>query len=123
MLNKYIEKAKDYFNRHPTSQECHITSDGRVFHTTGAAQGFAGTLNDETIETYKRTILNKSVESSVDPEAEKQNKLTELLALELVSSNYQEMKALVKYFDLKPIDQKAETLIATLTEFKNTLNQ
>jgi hypothetical protein len=33
------------------------------------------------------------------------------------------MKVLVKYFDLKVENQKAETLIAALTEFKTTLNE
>lgn len=222
MSKKYTEKAQDYFKRHPSSNECHITSDGRVFHTLGSAQGFAGTLEDQTIESYKKSVLEKEakqsegnavnedsdlrkkitfdqalihmnsgglvklpewegfwfknikqdqilvftkegqildnpdesfkkrddwqlvdeipeeqmivlnnyfentdetgINPSTDKNSEKETKLGELASLELVSSNYQEIKALVKYFDLKPVDQKAETLIAALTEFKNNLN-
>ena len=53
----YKEKAVDYFDRHKESQECHITSDGRVFHTSGSAQGFAHGLKDKKITTYKRSDL------------------------------------------------------------------
>lgn len=123
-MKKYKEKAQDYFDRHPSSVECHITSDGRVFHTLGSAQGFAGTLDDQEIESYKRSVLEKeATNDGFDADAEKQTKLEELATLELVKENYQEIKALVKYFDLKPADQKAETLIAALTEYKNSLNQ
>ncbi len=123
-MKKYTEKAQDYFERHLSNSECHITSDGRVFHTLGSAQGFAGTLDDQTIESYKRSVLEKETSNeSFDADAEKQAKLEELATLELVNENYQKIKALVKYFDLNPADQKAETLIAALTEYKNSLNQ
>lgn len=122
-MKKYTEKALDYFERHPSSTECYITADGRVFHTLGSAQSFAGTLDDQTIESYKKSVLEKGIQQSAgNDEAEKQEKLVELSELELVKENYQEIKALVKYFDLKPNDQKAETLISVLSEFKNSLN-
>lgn len=121
-MKKYTEKAQDYFERHPSSNDCHITSDGRVFHTLGAAQGFAGTLDNQEIESYKRSVLEKEINTN-DDTADKDAKLKELAELELVKENYNQMKGLVKYFDLKTADQKAETLIAALTEYKNTLNQ
>ncbi|GIZ10282.1 hypothetical protein [Flavobacterium sp. UMI-01] len=52
MSNK--DKAADYFARHKESQECHITSDGRVFHSIGTAKGFANTLKDDTVKSYTR---------------------------------------------------------------------
>jgi len=122
-MKKYTENAQDYFDRHPQNDECHITSDGRVFHTLGSAQGFAGTLEDQTIESYKRAVLEKENKSpDGDDTADKEAKLAELAELELVKENYIPIKALVKYFDLKPADQKAETLIAALTDYKNSLN-
>lgn len=119
-MKKYTENAKDYFDRHPQNDECHITSDGRVFHTLGAAQGFAGTLDDQTIESFKRSVLEK--ESKTDDAGDKDAKLKELSELELVKENYNQIKGLVKFFDLKPADQKAETLISALTDYKNSLN-
>ena len=127
-MKKFIEKAQDYFERHPSSDECHVTSDGRVFHTLGSAQSMAGTLDDQTIESYKRKVLEKELadtgkSSTQTNEAEKETKLKELSELELVSGNYQQMKALASFFGLKPADQKVDTLIASLTEFKTTLNK
>jgi len=123
-MKKYTQKAKDYFNRHPESKECHITSDGRVFHSNSTAQGFAGTLKDQEIESYNRDTVEKdSEESTSKNEAEKTQKLQELAELELISANYNEMKALAKYFDVKTEGQKADAFITALTEFKATLNQ
>lgn len=157
-MKKFTEKALDYFNRHPSSKECHVTSDGRVFHTQGSAQSFAGTLDNQDIESFKKSVLEKEVQDNDSknsekvlsvtvnnliptpeqvadiitkaaaktdvqdvPDADKAEKLKELEALELVSANYNEMKILVKYFDLKVENQKADTLITALTEFKQSL--
>lgn len=49
------DKAADYFARHKESNECHITSDGRVFHSIGSASGFANTLKDNAVESFKRS--------------------------------------------------------------------
>ncbi|KQT17422.1 hypothetical protein ASG31_08405 [Chryseobacterium sp. Leaf404] len=125
-MNKYTEKAQDYFERHPSSNECHITSDGRVFHTKGSALGFAGTLDSQDIESYTRKGLEKEtteVTAKEVLEGNRPEKIKELEALELVTANYNEMKALAKYFEVKTDNQKAETFIAALTEFKKTLNQ
>ena len=69
--------------------------------------------------------VNKAIENGAKAgiEETRNEKIAELNALELVSANYKEMKALAKYFDVKSEDQKAETLITALTELKNTLNQ
>lgn len=126
-MKKYTENAQDYFDRHPQNDECHITSDGRVFHTLGSAQGFAGTLDDQIIESYKRAVLEKESKTENDDDAEKSK--AEVLAMEVFLKNneveklkYEDLKKLTKIFDLKPADQKAETLIAALIEYKNSLN-
>lgn len=56
---KHTDLAQDYFERHSVSNECHITSDGRVFHTGGHAISFAQEhdLQDQTIESYTRAQL------------------------------------------------------------------
>lgn len=124
-MKNFTDKAQDYFDRHPSGEECHITSDGRVFHTKGSAQGFAGTLDNQDIESYSRKVLEteNSLKQEADSGADRDAKIKELEALELVTANYNEMKALAKYFEVKTENQKAETLIAALTEFKKTLNQ
>lgn len=122
-MKKYTENAQDYFDRHPQNDECHITSDARVFHTLGAAQGFAGTLDDQTIESYKRSVLEKESKDDLfeTPACE--------IAMDVFLKNndvptlkYDDLKKLAKHFKIETADQKAETLIAALTEYKNTLN-
>lgn len=65
---KHLEKAQDYFERHSVSEECHITSDGRVFHTLGHALSFAqeNQLEDQEIESYKREDLYSVVYDDFD---------------------------------------------------------
>ena len=55
------DKAADYFARHKESNECHITSDGRVFHSIGSASGFANTLKDNKVISYTRESFESKV--------------------------------------------------------------
>lgn len=126
-MKKFKEKAQDYFDRHPSSNECHITSDGRVFHAKGTAQGFAGTLEDQEIESYSRTVLEK--EKSFTEEIDQASD-AEILAMtvflgksDVEKLEYNDLKKLVKFFDVPVEDQKKETLVAALTEFKKTLKE
>ena len=176
---KHTDLAKDYFERHSISNECHITSDGRVFHTSGHAISFSQEhdLQDQTIESYTRAQVeqkeellftaeintddvenslevikevlqkdggNDKVETSEDENAEiveeeKSKEETDLsgfdspagqIALdvflaqkEVETMKYNDLKALVKHFEIETADQKAETLKAALTEYKNNLAQ
>ncbi|RQO37945.1 hypothetical protein DBR39_13745 [Chryseobacterium sp. KBW03] len=134
-MNKFIEKAQDYFERHPSSDECHVTSDGRVFHTIGSAQSMSGTLDDQKIESYKRKVLEKELlGKSLNDEnlttGGDQPTPAEILAMEVFLQNnevdklkYEDLKSLVKFFNLQVENAKAPTLIAALTEFKTTLNK
>lgn len=134
-MQKFTDKAKDYFERHPVSEECHITSDGRVFHTKGSAQGFAGTLDDQAIESYQRKVLlkakaevkkaddDKGNDGDLKPTEEQiQEKQSFLKNTEVAEIEYAEMKALVKFFEIETADVKKDTLITALTEYKTTLN-
>lgn len=50
----FLAIALDYFARHPQSNECHITSDERVFHQKGSAESFAAYLKDKSVESFTR---------------------------------------------------------------------
>lgn len=50
-------------------------------------------------------------------------KTKELHELELVTSNYQKMKSLVQFLQIETPDQKADTLIAALTEYKSKISE
>ncbi len=117
-MQKFKKNALDYFERHPSSNECHITSDGRVFHTNGSAEGFAGTLDDKNIESYSRKVLLKESELENSNTADNVAKLQELEKLD-----YKQIKALADHFKLETADQKKETLFDALNEFKNSVNQ
>lgn len=153
-MKKHKLKAIDYFKRHHRN-ECFITSDGRVFHNSGAARSFATSLKDDGIEHYTRAevetdvkdtknhqkteepkeitppiITGEKKEGELNPEDtqktegqedEKAKKTAELLSLELVSKNYNKMMSLVKFFGLETKDNKAESLIEALTEYKSKL--
>ena len=129
---KYTDKAQDYFERHSVSQECHITSDERVFHTYGHALSFAmeADLQDRTIESYKRDqVLTVAENTTVDntpvgpTEEEIAAKTEELKNFDIDAAEYPAVKAFIKFFDIKADDQKAATLKAALTEYKNNLAQ
>ena len=49
-------------------------------------------------------------------------KTKELQDLELVVANYQKMKQLVSFFQIETADQKAQTLIDALTEYKSKIS-
>ncbi|GIM60086.1 hypothetical protein CAPN008_01360 [Capnocytophaga canis] len=53
---------------------------------------------------------------------EEEQRKKDLLNLELIPKNYKKMESLVKYFKLEVTDNKAESFIEVLTQFKNSLN-
>ena len=115
-MSNHKELAADYFERHQASNECHVTSDNRVFHTKGSAESYATVLKDNKISSFNRDELTSKKED-VDGD-QLAIKLEELEATELVKENYKVLKDLVKYFQIEVADQKADTLIAALTEYK-----
>ncbi|MNF51768.1 hypothetical protein D3C85_112960 [compost metagenome] len=82
------DKAADYFSRHQ-SDECHITSDNRVFHSKGTADGFANGLKDKAVVSYTREQFESKAEAPTDeaPEVDKElrfkNRVERLIALGL----------------------------------------
>lgn len=90
---KHTELAQDYFERHSVSNECHITSDGRVFHTGGHAISFAQEhdLQDQTIESYTRAQV-APVEEVVTDDQEDQDSINKRNEIrEKLVSKYQEL--------------------------------
>jgi hypothetical protein len=101
------ELAADYFERHQISNECHITSDNRVFHTSGTAEGFATTLKDSKVVSFTRSEVEKGDESRVLT-------LEDFDGFDATVANYPEAKELVKKLGLKPISQKLPDLLAII---------
>ena len=59
-------KLKDYFKRYPLSQECHVTSDGKLFHQSGPAQSYAGGLKDNKVARHTREDYVNRIETSAN---------------------------------------------------------
>lgn len=123
-----MENLKDYFNRYPHNDEVFETG-GVLFHTRGAAESYG----KETPVRYTREkVMSVTVDSDKDEsdalkakeDAEKAySTLLETFKAEsdITAIKYEALKGYVKGFALETADKKQETLIAALTEFKNTL--
>jgi hypothetical protein len=115
------ELAADYFSRHQSSNECFITSDGRVFHTLGSAQSFAAGLKDDTVSSHKRDE-KESPKDEDNREADKVKAIETLKTLEVSTAKYPELKGLVIALGLDVENMKAPTLIAALEAHKVIIN-
>lgn len=116
------EKAVDYFDRHPSSNECHITSDGRVFHTIGAAQGFASGLKDDKVDSFTREALAVDNILVVDSEEVTGEDLdAKLLAFDTTTASYAEIVAFVKEMKLAADSNKKEDLVVAIVAAQESL--
>lgn len=99
------------------SLDCYFeTTDGSCFFTENAAETHAKTLNDKKVKAVHNT--NSPTNDDTNANMELEAKVKELESTELVKENYKVLKDLVKYFQIDTVDQKAETLIVALTEYK-----
>lgn len=98
-----------------------VNSAGELFFDEGLAKA-----SDEDAE-FVRTPAEKKKEQAADQNKDAQNaelkekNLKILAELELKKENYQPMKALVKFFEIKTESNSADSFIAALTQFKETL--
>lgn len=132
------EKAADYFSRHQSSNECHITSDGRVFHTKGSADGFANQLKDNTVNSYTRVEFEVENIEVTDPVEETGTKGTDagtgteatdtkvytiedLKAFDAEVASYPDAKNLVKGLKLETKSQKMPDLLEAIATAKANL--
>ena len=122
------EKAADYFARHKASNECHITSDGRVFHTKGSADGFANSLKDNKVSSYTRAGIENPVSENQNLDEETSKNIAKSVALEALktfdpaTAKYPEIKELVKVLGIDPVSQKQPDLLAAIEAYKAAIN-
>lgn len=118
-MSKNLELAIDYFERHALGEECHITSDGRVFHNSGSAQGFAGTLTDHEVEKFTRAQIEKLNEPVIDDLKSFEEVVLDLNSFDPKTSSYEDAKALVKDLGLETKSNKKEDLFAAIQAVQN----
>jgi hypothetical protein len=111
-MSKNKELSQDYFDRHPSSDSCHITSDGRVFHNVGTAKGYATALKDDTVESFSRTkkVEDIDVEGATDAQ-----ETISLADFNPETTKYADAKALLKKLELTAKSQNKEDVFAALT--------
>ena len=101
----------------------YATEDGNIFVEENRAKLHVKG-KEQKYQTITRTEAgaDQSGDSNEIDEDLVTEKTRELEGLELVTANYQKMKALVLFFDIETSDMKSETLIAALTEYKNKIS-
>lgn len=106
------------FENQPNLEKCFSTSDGEHFYNENDAKNHAKSLEDKTVEpVYNPKFLG----DASSEESEKMAK--ELEETELIKQNYKQLKVLAKYFEIETADQKAETLIKALEEYKSKIKE
>jgi len=110
-----------YFKENKSAKEIYVTSDGFLFPQRKHALDHANTLEDSKREV--KTVKNPNhVESETDQTGDGNTQLSEeqkqLLASGLKKENYNAIKALAKVLNIETPDQKAETLIKALEDYK-----
>jgi hypothetical protein len=120
------ELAADYFSRHQ-SDECHIASDGRVFHTLGSAQSFASGLKDNKVNSYTRAEFETAKEKTPKDKAPKDDapkvySLEDLKAFDAKTATWQEAKELVKGLAIETPSQSKIDLFAAIEAQKVIIN-
>lgn len=137
------EKIKDYFKRYPNSKECFVNG-GLLFHTRGAADSYgkdetkvhhrtpakteAATTTETKVDDAEAARLEqeeidrKAQEEADRKAAQKVEAIKKIANTEdLTSIAYQEQVKLVKALDLETENQKGETILKALSEYKETL--
>lgn len=109
------------FKDNPKLDEVYRTSDGKYFYLRSDADNHASGLKNKKVQKLTRPIGEQNSQDDEGKEDERAEKIAELQALELKKENYNQMKSLVKFFEIKTPNQSAEAFIEALTEFKTSL--
>jgi hypothetical protein len=110
VTEKETAVAKEYLEG-KTIKGIWVNSNGELFSNEHLAKS-----SDEDAEFVKNTKEEKALDT--DTQAENLKLLEET---ELTKENYKTLVVLVNAFKIEVSDKKAETLIAALTQFKETL--
>ena len=109
-----IALALDYFTRYPESQECHITSEQRVFHTKPTAQANQPE-NGEVVSFNRNEVIAELKVTDASPEPGTTSALL-LKDFDPEKTEYTEAKELLKSLGLKSASKSKEDIYAALLE-------
>lgn len=112
----------EIFNTNPKLEKCFKTSDGEHFYNETDAKNHAKSLEDKHVEKLVNPEFLTKDGDELDLDEKKAEQMAiDLENLELSTNNYQEMKRLVKYYGIEVPDNKAETLISALNDYKSKI--
>ncbi|MRX40399.1 hypothetical protein GJU43_14015 [Flavobacterium sp. LC2016-23] len=112
--------VSNYFAQANAKDTVYSTSDGNVFENLGFATNHASTLEDKNVTPHIDTNRLEVIEdldfdeSAIILNAEQK----ELLNTGLIKENYTKLKQLASFLELHTEDQKADTIIHALEEYK-----
>lgn len=118
-MSKNKELSQDYFDRHPSSDACHITSDGRVFHNVGTADGYATALKDNKVETFTRDS-KKVADIDVNGASDETKKIAAPKVPVKPAAAKAPAKAAAKKAAVNPVAPKPEAQTTAAPEAANT---
>lgn len=101
----------------------YAAEDGNVFIEENRAK-----LHAKAVEVKYHAITRAEAGANQPGDSDEINedlvaeKTKELQELDLVTANYQKMKALVLFFGIETADMKSESLITALTEYKQKIS-
>lgn len=120
-LTALIAISVALFKEDKKLKQVFASEDGNIFFDENRAKLHAGEKKIEYHTISRMDALSSDEDTNDDDSEVKAAKIKELQALELIPKNHPTMRALVNYFSIPVNDQKAETLIAALTEYKQKL--
>lgn len=117
------KEADAHFLANPEVSEITATSDGFLFTNKKFAVDHSHNLEDKTLTPFKNVNSLEVVdEEEITGDGIVLNtEQLELLNNGLIKENYIPLKQLVAFLKLETVDQKAESLIAVLTAYKESL--
>lgn len=120
-LTALIALSVALFKEDKKLKQVFASEDGNIFFEENRAKLHSGEKKIEYHTISRMDALGSDEDTNDDDSEVKAAKIKELQELELSTKNYQAMKSLVGYFMIPVNDQKADTLIAALTEYKQKL--
>lgn len=114
------QAVSDYFAKPDSKDIVYSTSDGNLFEILRFATNHGSTLEDKEATPHKKPNNIEVVdhEDLTDSAIELNPEQTELLNTGLVVQNYNKLKQLVSVLKIETADQKAETVIKVLEDYK-----
>lgn len=113
-------RVTEYFETAGSKAVVYSTSDANLFENQGFAKDHAATLEDKNVTPHS-TVANLEVVEETLESDELSEAQIKLLQSGLTKGNYKEIKALAAFLKLETADQKAETLIDALEDYRDRM--